>query len=263
MVETMKPGAAVIDVAIDQGGCVETSRPTTIAEPTFVYHGVTHYCVPNLTADMGRSTSVAAAQAILPYMLRIGDLGIDKAIERVPDIARGVYTHQGKWIGRGAADAVSRWNSRRNLLPSAPAFLRWPVAGLLIRCGLTNSTSPSCMASYPSAVGVLRFTTVHGPALSRVTGTACPSGRNICVIPIFLPRIPGLIIQILLIHRRDAEYAEEAQRTQNLSCASLRDLCALCVSAVSLSLPERLNFHIHTRRQIELHQRVYRLLGRL
>src|ERR1035438_10776923 len=71
MVETMKPGAAVIDVAIDQGGCVETSRPTTIAEPTFVYHGVTHYCVPNLTADMGRSTSVAAAQAILPYMLRI------------------------------------------------------------------------------------------------------------------------------------------------------------------------------------------------
>jgi alanine dehydrogenase len=106
MVETMKPGAAVIDVAIDQGGCVETSRPTTIAEPTFVYHGVTHYCVPNLTADMGRSTSVAAAQAILPYMLRIGDLGIDKAIERVPDIARGVYTHQGKWIGRGAADAV-------------------------------------------------------------------------------------------------------------------------------------------------------------
>jgi alanine dehydrogenase len=106
MVETMKPGSAVIDVAIDQGGCVETSRPTTIAEPTFVHHGVTHYCVPNLTADMGRSTSVAVAQAILPYMLRIGDLGIDKAIERVPDIARGAYTHQGKWIGH-AGEAAS------------------------------------------------------------------------------------------------------------------------------------------------------------
>ena len=84
MVETMKPGAAVIDVAIDQGGCVETSRPTTIAEPTFVYHGVTHYCVPNLTADTGRSTSVAVAQAILPYMLRIGDLGIDKLSSGYP-----------------------------------------------------------------------------------------------------------------------------------------------------------------------------------
>jgi alanine dehydrogenase len=84
---------------------VETSRPTTIAEPTFVHHGVTHYCVPNLTADMGRSTSVAVAQAILPYMLRIGELGIDKAIERVPDIARGAYAHQGKWIGRAAEAA--------------------------------------------------------------------------------------------------------------------------------------------------------------
>jgi len=55
---------------------------------------------------MGRSTSVAVAQAILPYILRIGDLGIDKVLERVPDIARGTYTHQGKWIGRGAPDAV-------------------------------------------------------------------------------------------------------------------------------------------------------------
>jgi alanine dehydrogenase len=106
MVETMKPGSAVIDVSIDQGGCVETSRPTTIAEPTFVYHGVTHYCVPNLTADMGRSTSMAVAQAILPYLLRIGEAGIELAIERMPDIARAVYTHQGKWIGRGAAEAV-------------------------------------------------------------------------------------------------------------------------------------------------------------
>lgn len=105
MVETMKPGAAIIDVAIDQGGSVETSRPTTIAEPTFVYHGVTHYCVPNLTADMGRSTSVAVAQAILPYLLRIGELGIEEAIRRIPDIARGVYTHQGKWMGREAAEA--------------------------------------------------------------------------------------------------------------------------------------------------------------
>ena len=84
---------------------VETSRPTTIADPAFTYHGVTHYCIPNLAADMGRSTSVAVAQAILPYILRIGDLGIDKAIERVPDIARGAYNHQAKWIGRGTAEA--------------------------------------------------------------------------------------------------------------------------------------------------------------
>jgi alanine dehydrogenase len=58
MVEQMKPGAAIIDVSIDQGGCVETSRPTTIAEPTFVYKGVTHFCVPNFTADLGLAPPV-------------------------------------------------------------------------------------------------------------------------------------------------------------------------------------------------------------
>ena len=71
MVERMKPGRAVIDVSIDQGGCIETSRPTTLAEPTFVYEGVTHFCVPNFTADLGRSSSVAIAQAMLPYLLSI------------------------------------------------------------------------------------------------------------------------------------------------------------------------------------------------
>jgi alanine dehydrogenase len=105
MVETMKPGSAIIDVAIDQGGCVETSRPTSIADPTFSYHGVTHYCVPNLTADMGRSTSVAVAQALLPYLLLIGEAGIQRAIAQSPDLARGVYTHSGKWAARSAAHA--------------------------------------------------------------------------------------------------------------------------------------------------------------
>src|SRR5215467_2911641 len=62
-----------------------------------------------------------------------------------------------------------------------------------MRDGLINSTSPNCTASYPSVVGVFRCTTMQGPAFNSVTGTACPSGRNTCDIPIFLPRIPGLI----------------------------------------------------------------------
>jgi alanine dehydrogenase len=98
MVESMKPGAAVIDVSIDQGGCVETSRPTSIAEPTFHYHGVTHFCVPNFTADLGRASSVAIAQAMLPYLLEIGGKGPDAAIEGSPDLARGVYTHAGECV---------------------------------------------------------------------------------------------------------------------------------------------------------------------
>jgi alanine dehydrogenase len=96
MVERMKPGSAIIDVSIDQGGCVETSRPTTLAEPTFACHGVTHFCVPNFTADLGRSSSVAIAQAMLPYLLKLAEHGVDAAIDVCPDLRRGLYLLRGR-----------------------------------------------------------------------------------------------------------------------------------------------------------------------
>jgi len=98
MVEAMQRGSVIIDVSIDQGGCVETSRPTTIADPTFVHHGVVHYCVPNLTADIGRSASIALAQAVMPYLLRLGELGIEDAFRQCPQLARGVYTYHGQCV---------------------------------------------------------------------------------------------------------------------------------------------------------------------
>lgn len=105
MIETMRPGSVVIDVAIDQGGCIETSRPTTILEPTYSYNNVLHYCVPNLTADMGRSTSIAVAQALLPYLLRLASHGIEAALAGAPDLARGVYTHAGHCVHPQVAGA--------------------------------------------------------------------------------------------------------------------------------------------------------------
>jgi alanine dehydrogenase len=96
MVEAMKPGSAIIDVSIDQGGCIETSRVTTLAQPTFVYKGVTHFCVPNFTADLGRSSSVAIAQAMLPYVLELADYGVDAGIAACPDLQRGIYTLRGR-----------------------------------------------------------------------------------------------------------------------------------------------------------------------
>jgi len=96
MVERMKPGSAIIDVSIDQGGCVETSRPTTLGEPTFAHHGVTHFCVPNFTADLGRSSSVAIAQAMLPYLLKLADRGVDAAIDACSDLRRGLYLLRGR-----------------------------------------------------------------------------------------------------------------------------------------------------------------------
>jgi alanine dehydrogenase len=96
MVESMKPGAAIIDISIDQGGCVETSRPTTLAEPTFVFRGVTHFCVPNFTADLGRSSSVAISQAMLPYLLSIARYGPEEAAQKCPDLRRGIYLLRGR-----------------------------------------------------------------------------------------------------------------------------------------------------------------------
>jgi alanine dehydrogenase len=96
MVQTMKPGSAIIDVSIDQGGCVETSRPTTLSQPTFVHGGVTHFCVPNFTADLGRSSSVAISQAILPYLMKLAEHGIDQGLAECPDLQRGVYTLRGR-----------------------------------------------------------------------------------------------------------------------------------------------------------------------
>lgn len=98
MVETMRPGAAIIDISIDQGGCAETSRPTTILDPMFQVNGVVHYCVPNLTADMGRSTSVAVSQALMPYLLRMARDGIDHALCSCPELAGGVYTYGGACV---------------------------------------------------------------------------------------------------------------------------------------------------------------------
>ena len=95
MVESMKPGSAIIDVSIDQGGCIETSRPTTLSDPTFVYKGVTHFCVPNFTADLGRSSSVAIAQATLPYLLEMARVGVETAVKSCSELARGVYTLRG------------------------------------------------------------------------------------------------------------------------------------------------------------------------
>jgi len=107
MVESMRPGSVIIDVAIDQGGCVETSRLTSIAEPTFLYHGVVHYCVPNLTAELGRSTSMALAQAVMPYLMRVGELGLEGAFEACPELANGVYTYHGVCVHPQLAAA---WN---------------------------------------------------------------------------------------------------------------------------------------------------------
>ncbi len=97
MVKTMKPGSVILDLAVDQGGCVETSRPTTIDDPTFVVHDVVHYCVPNMTANIARTASRALANAVLPTLKNILRSGLREAL-RDPGLAKGVYMYEGQLV---------------------------------------------------------------------------------------------------------------------------------------------------------------------
>jgi alanine dehydrogenase len=106
MVKTMKPGSVILDVSIDQGGCVETSRPTTIDNPTFIEHDVLHYCVPNMTANVARTASRALASAALQYVERIAGAGVDAAIQQDPMLAAGVYLYRGNVVHEGVASAL-------------------------------------------------------------------------------------------------------------------------------------------------------------
>jgi alanine dehydrogenase len=98
MVKKMKQGSVILDVSIDQGGCVETSRPTSPDEPTFVVHGVVHYCVPNMTASIPRTASRALVNAALPYLQALADKGPDAALRDDPWLARGVQLYRGKVV---------------------------------------------------------------------------------------------------------------------------------------------------------------------
>ncbi len=98
MVKAMKPGSVIIDVSIDQGGCVETSRPTGLEAPTFTAHGVVHYCVPNMTANIARTASRALASAALPYLIELTGRGVNQALRDDPGLAEGVYLYRGKMV---------------------------------------------------------------------------------------------------------------------------------------------------------------------
>jgi alanine dehydrogenase len=95
MVSKMKKGAVMVDISIDQGGCFETSRPTTHADPTFVVDGVVHYCVTNMPGAVPRTSTFALTNATLPYVKQLADLGVEKALKADPHLAAGLNVHAG------------------------------------------------------------------------------------------------------------------------------------------------------------------------
>jgi len=121
MIAGMKQGAVVVDVAIDQGGCFETSRPTTHDEPVYVVEGVTHYCVANMPGAVPITSTRALTNATLSYVEAIADLGLTEAVARDRSLARGVNVIDGKVTYEAVAEAHRlEYTPLDDVLPLAP-----------------------------------------------------------------------------------------------------------------------------------------------
>ena len=126
MVSEMKVGAVIVDVSVDQGGCVETCYPTTHTDPTFVVDGVNHYCVANIPGAVPRTSTFALTNATLPYVLELADIGWKEAAQTCPELAAGIGIADGKVMHAGVAEA---WGLALS-----------PLSEALDACAVGNST---------------------------------------------------------------------------------------------------------------------------
>ena len=108
MVANMKKGAVIVDVAIDQGGCIETARPTTHSDPSYVVDGVVHYCVTNMPAAVPNTSTLALTNATFPYLMKLAKLGANAAIQEDAGIAAGVNTFNGILTCKPVAESQQR-----------------------------------------------------------------------------------------------------------------------------------------------------------
>jgi alanine dehydrogenase len=107
----------IVDVAVDQGGCVETIRPTTHSAPTYVAHDVIHYGVTNMPGAVPRTSTFALTNTTLPYVLRMAELGVEKAVRSDAALAHGANVWRGELVSRGVAESLGLpW---RPLAPAA------------------------------------------------------------------------------------------------------------------------------------------------
>jgi alanine dehydrogenase len=109
----MKPGSVIIDVAIDQGGCVATSKPTTHSNPTYLVDDVLHYCVTNMPGAVGRTSTYALCNVTLPWALQIANRGLSMAAETLPPVARAINLYEGEVTNQAVAETFGmKYNAR-------------------------------------------------------------------------------------------------------------------------------------------------------
>ncbi len=108
MIKAMREGSVVVDIAIDQGGCFKTSRPTTHDNPTFVVDGVIHYCVTNMPGAVAKTSTYALNNATLPFVLKLADLGTEQALAHDPHLAHGLNVRNGELAHEAVATALGK-----------------------------------------------------------------------------------------------------------------------------------------------------------
>jgi alanine dehydrogenase len=117
MVAKMKKGAVIVDVAIDQGGCVETARPTSHSDPSYVVDGVVHYCVTNMPGAVPNTSTLALTNATFPYVLRMANLGVREAMRQDAGLAGGLNTWMGALTHSGVAESQEReWTAAAQVI---------------------------------------------------------------------------------------------------------------------------------------------------
>jgi alanine dehydrogenase len=117
MVAKMKKGAVIVDVAIDQGGCVETARPTSHSNPSYLVDGVVHYCVTNMPGAVPHTSTLALTNSTFPYLQRLANFGPREALRQDPGLAEGLNTWLGKLTHRGVAESQQRpWTAAASLI---------------------------------------------------------------------------------------------------------------------------------------------------
>jgi alanine dehydrogenase len=117
MVSNMKPGAVIVDVAIDQGGCVETAKPTSHSNPSYVVDGVVHYCVTNMPGAVPHTSTLALTNSTFPYIMRLANLGAREALKQDAGLAEGLNTWIGTLTYRGVAESQHRpWTAAASVI---------------------------------------------------------------------------------------------------------------------------------------------------
>jgi alanine dehydrogenase len=114
MVRAMEPGSVIVDVSIDQGGCIATSRPTSHSDPIFIQHGIIHYCVTNMPGAYPHTSTIALNRATLPYAMALANDGLE-SLRKDSGFAKGVNVHQGQITCRSVAEALDKLERYRAL----------------------------------------------------------------------------------------------------------------------------------------------------